>query len=390
MSARWRFPIAFTVGVALAGVLAVTLRSPGGSDAAARTPDGAAKEGALALPEAARAENPIATMKAARVRLAADLRVVGSVAADEDHYAVVGPLVAGRVAALRAGLGDDVARGQVLAEIESAEVGAAQAAFLAARARAAAADANLRRERELAAQHISSEREREVAEAQAAQEAAELRAASERLRALGLTPADVADLERGGGRGGRVPLRAPIAGTVVARSVTLGQAVERATDAFKLVDLRRLWVLLDLYEKDLPRVRVGQRVELSTEAHPGEPLHARVAYINPIIDEKTRTAHVRITLDNAGGRLRPGQFVTARLIAEPGQSGVEALAVSRRAVQTVDGKSVVFVRAPQGFVRRAIEPGASGGDLIEIRQGLAEGEEVATDGAFLLKSELLR
>ena len=102
-----------------------------------------------------------------------------------------------------------------------------------------------------------------------------------------------------------MPLRAPIDGTVVTRSVTLGQAVERATDAFELIDLSRLWVSLDLYEKDLARVHLGQQVEMRTESFP-EVLDARVEYIDPVIDPATRTAAVRLEFDNSGGQAPAG------------------------------------------------------------------------------------
>ena len=209
----------------------------------------------LALGPAALVHNPIAVAKVRRARLAGDLPLVGSVSYDQDHYAVVGPLIAGRVVKLHAALGDLVRSGQLLAEVESAEVGQAQAAWLSATARASAAAANLRRERELAAQHVSSAREEELAQSVAQSEAAEVHAATERLRAFGLGTVDLSKLAHGG-TGGRVPLRAPIDGTVVTRSLTLGQAVERGTDAFQIVDLSHLWVLLDVYEKDLePRPR---------------------------------------------------------------------------------------------------------------------------------------
>jgi membrane fusion protein, heavy metal efflux system len=187
-----------------------------------------------------------------------------------------------------------------------------------------------------------------------------------------------------------VPLKAPIAGTVVERSVSLGQAVHRADDAFKIIDLTHLWVLLDIYEKDLRRVHKGQKVHLRTEARPGEVFEGRVAYVNPLIDEKTRTAHVRVEFDNPDGKLSPGQFVSARILGDPGHAPNEALAVPRQAVQTVDGKSLVFVKKGERFERRVVELGLSGGELVEVRLGLEAGEEVATEGAFLLKSELLR
>jgi cobalt-zinc-cadmium efflux system membrane fusion protein len=176
---------------------------------------------------------------------------------------------------------------------------------------------------------------------------------------------------------------------VVTRSVTLGQAVERATDAFELIELSHLWVNLDLYEKDLARVQPGQRVEIHTESFP-EVLDARVEYIHPVIDPTTRTAAVRIEVDNSAGKLRPGQFVTARILGDPKLATGETLAIPRRAVLTLDGKPTVFVKTEAGFERRLVELGPSGGELVAVRQGLKEGEQVATDGAFLLKSELQR
>lgn len=345
----------------------------------------------LQLPAGATRKNPIETVAAAQVALARDVEVVGSVGYDANHFAEVGPLIAGRIVELNVGIGARVKAGQVLAALESAEVGQAQAAFLTARASSLAANANLRRERELAERRVSSIREKELAEAQAATEAATLAAAMQRLRALGLRSEDIKDLERSGGWPGRVPLVSPIDGVVLTREVSLGQAVQPATDAFKVANLSRLWVVLDLFEKDLPYVHTDQKVVLRTEVYPGKTFPARVAYIGQVIDEKTRTAEVRIEFQNPDELFRPGQFVTATLIGDPSRSTKEVLAVPRRAVQTVEGKPLVFVAEPDGtFSRRSIELGMSGGGQIEVRSGLSAGERVATDGSFLLKSELLR
>jgi RND family efflux transporter MFP subunit len=187
-----------------------------------------------------------------------------------------------------------------------------------------------------------------------------------------------------------VPMRAPIAGTVIERKVTLGQAVERATDAFTIADTSQVWVTLDLYEKDLGRVAVGQAVELATESRPGETFRGRVAFIVPVIDLATRTAKVRLELENRNGLLQAGQLVTARILAAPSRAAPEVLAVPRSAVERVEGKTVVFVQNGEGFERRNVLLGSSGGDRVEIREGLTAGERIAVQGAFLLKSELLR
>ncbi len=345
----------------------------------------------LALPPGAGTKNPVRTARAEMVRLARDIQVIGTVAPDQDHFAIVGPLVGGRVAQLLAGVGDHLRRGQVIAEIESAEVGEARAALIAAKARALAAESNLRRETDLAERRISSSRDRELAQAQWVIDKAGVRAAAERLRAIGLTTADIDAIDRQD-LGGRVPMRSPIEGTVIARSITLGQAVERATDAFKIADLRHLWVNLDLYEKDLAHVRVGQQVEVRADAFPGEVFPGRVAYVVPVIDEATRTAQVRLEFENRQVQLSVGQLVSALIVGDGHRGSPEVLVVPRNAVARVEGRPVVFVAGRQGdeFQQRPVELGASGGDLIEVREGLVAGEAVAVEGAFLLKSELLR
>jgi cobalt-zinc-cadmium efflux system membrane fusion protein len=343
----------------------------------------------LALPGGARVSNPVATAPVALVKLAGDIQLVGAVSFDQDHLALVGPLVGGRVARLAVGVGDRVRRGQVLGEIESAEVGQARAEFIAARARTSATEINLRRETDLAERRISSARERELAEAQWITEHAGLRAATERLRAMGLTAADIATVERKD-QGGLIPMRAPIDGVVLRRSVTLGQAVERATDAFQIADTEHVWVNLDLYEKDLPRVHAGQRVEIRADAYPSEVFKGRVAYVVPEVDQATRTAKVRIALPNPGGKLSFGQLITARLVGDPSRMATPVLAIPRAAIQRVEGRTVVFVQTTAGFQRRFVELGFSTGDEVEIRRGVEAGERVVADGAFLLKSELLR
>lgn len=377
------------LGVLLGSLFAAWRSRP--EAAAAASPTSAEAPADLRLPPKAGRLNRIETTSVTRVKLARDVEVVGSVGYDADHFAQVGPLIAGRIVTLRVGVGDKIQAGQTLAELESAEVGQAEAAYLTARATSIAAQANLRRERELAASHVSAARDREVAEAQAASEQAQLAAAIQRLRTLGLRPEDIRELEHSGGRPGRVPLLSPIDGTVVTREVSLGQAVQPATDAFKVANLSHLWVLLDLFEKDLPYVHVDQRAVLRTEVYPGRNFPARVAHVGQAIDEKTRTAPVRIEFDNTDGLFRPGQFVTATLHGDPTRALSEVLAVPRSAVLTVEGKPLLFVQGPEGgFARRPVDLGVSGGGLVEIRSGVSLGERVAADGGFLLKSELLR
>src|SRR6185369_5865733 len=156
-------------GCLLVGLLLGRGRSSGQVNAAMMpTPEAPATPGPRPLELAAqsREKNPVKVASAELARIAGDIQVVGTVAFHEDHYALVGPLVSGRISRLAAGVGDQIHRGQILAEVESAEVGQARADLVAAKARYSAADANLHRETELADKRISSERERELAHAQ--------------------------------------------------------------------------------------------------------------------------------------------------------------------------------------------------------------------------------
>ena len=332
----------------------------------------------------------LTTVKVERTALAGDVQVVGSVSPAEDHFAVVGPSVSGRVVRLLVGVGTRVHKGQLLGQIESVEAGQARGEYIAARAALAAAQANAVRERDLAERQISSNREREVAESQAVSQRAKMRAALAHLRAIGFDASDVARLGQEGTEGALIPLRASIDGHVLKRSVTLGQSVERSTDAFTIGDLSTLWVLLDIYEKDLARVSPGQRVRVRTEAAANEVFEGRVAYVDPVIDEKTRTAHVRVELPNPGGKLRINQLVTARIVGDSLHAGPPVLTIPRGALQRVDGAPVVFLRRRDGFEKRVVDAGVTRGDKVEVRSGLREGDEIAMGGTFLLKSELLR
>jgi cobalt-zinc-cadmium efflux system membrane fusion protein len=334
-------------------------------------------------------QRAIGSARVERAVLARDIQVVGSVSPAEDHFALVGPSVSGRVMRLRAGIGDQVRKGQILGEIESVEAGQAMAEYVAANAAFAAARANAVRERQLAALQISSNRAWEVAEARAVVEQAKLRAAEAHLHAIGLDAREVKALERETEHA-LIPMRAPIRGTVIKRTVTMGQSIGRSTDVFTIADLSHLWVQLDVYERDLERVHAGQNVNLRTDSAPGEVFPARVAYVGPIIDETTRTGHVRVEFENTQGVFRLNQLVAARIIGDAFQPGEPVLAVPRSALQRVDGKPIVFVRRRDGFEKRVVQPGSSGGDLIEVRSGLRENEEVATDGAIALERELLR
>jgi cobalt-zinc-cadmium efflux system membrane fusion protein len=315
-----------------------------------------------------------------RSNLAPVVSVTGTVTFDPEKVAAVGSRIAGRVRQIYKLEGDPVKAGDILAEIESAELGQAQATLVAARAHAAAATTNEKREKELAEARISSNREAEVATANAVSARADLVAAEQRVRALG----GVAD-----GVPGILRLATPIAGKVIERHVSRGQSVEATYTAFRVADLSSVWVQLAVFERQLTAMHQGDPVDIYPQGDGDHKVRGNVAYVGDVIDLETRTAPVRVEVDHPEVPLRPGQSVLAKIHTSAPVAA--SIVVPRGAVTSVDGKPTIFVAHDALSVEpRAVQLGGQDGDRVEVLAGLVEGDKVATSGVFALKSEIFR
>lgn len=304
--------------------------------------------------------------------------LLGEVVAHEDGRASVATPIAARVLRVHVATGATVARGAALAELESVEVGRARADLLAARAHAARATAALERKRGLG--EVVSRAELESAEAEATVAQAELRSAEAGVSALGVgtTLPDPVD--------GRFTLRAPLGGTVLERAVAVGQVVDAEETLFRLADLARLQVEAHAYERDAVRLRPGAHADVALSALPGVSLPASVARVGAEVDVTARTVAVRLDLA-PDPRLRPGMAATATVDAT-GAEGEPVVTVPAGALQRFGGGWVVFVPdGPDAYAIRAVGRGRDLGAAVEVLSGLAAGETVVLDGAFLLKAE---
>jgi len=316
------------------------------------------------------------------------LRLVGSVNFDADEVADVGARIEGRVSRVFVSTGDEVKRGDPLVEIESNELGDALAALLSARANLIAAEIHERRETDLAKQQLSSGSVVERARAEAKALRAELQGATQRLLAMGFSADEISKIEAGHGPR-RITLRAPIEGEVVNRYAVLGQVVSPTEPVLRLADLDHLWVELDVFERDLGLVSEGNTAEIVSETHPGRTFRGMVTHVEATVDTSTRAARVRVEVENLERLLRPGQFVHAQLTTEGETRPV--IGVPRTAVLQVEGEPSVFVALGNDtYLARPVELGPAAGDWVEITRGLVDGDQVVTEGAFVLKSELLR
>ena len=377
-------------------------------------------------PEALR-QGGVRVEPAAEAALAEPVVVPGNVQPQGDALVLVNTHSDGEVVALRAQVGDRVRAGQVLAVLASIDLAQIQAdhqaAGLALRqglAQLAKQRALTRITREQAQARVEASRRlrvrseklyadgivsrQDLEAAQAATRQAELdvgeqdvlrrdaetgslaaevarprqvvAATARRIRLVGGAIGDVA---------GRVPITATIAGQVVSRKVSLGQALEPHTALFEIVDAGKLVALLDVPEGQARAIAPGTGLTLTADALPGHTFAARVAAVGDVVDPGTRKVPVRCTLSNPAGELRPGMFVTAKLAG----AATRRTAVPEGAVQTMDGKPVVFVALGGGrFARREVETGVRDGGRVAIVSGLKPGERVAVAGAFWLKSEL--
>jgi len=180
-------------------------------------------------------------------------------------------------------------------------------------------------------------------------------------------------------------LKAPIAGTIIERQISLGEYASEQKPAFVVADLSAIWVDLSIYRQDLRRVRTNDEVLIDPDDGRGE-IKGKISYIAPIGSSETQTALARVVLPNPDGRLRPGLFVTARLILAARNV---AVAVRRSAIQTLENRTIVFVREDSDKIEaRPVELGDSDPRFIEIKAGLAAGEHYVAENSFVVKAEM--
>jgi cobalt-zinc-cadmium efflux system membrane fusion protein len=177
---------------------------------------------------------------------------------------------------------------------------------------------------------------------------------------------------------------------VVERPVTLGQMVEPKDTLFVIMDLTEVWIVVDVYERDLAQVAIGQRVKVRIAAWGGREFEGTIQDVGAVVEATTRAVKVRVVLPNPAGELKAGMFATVTIEATTGVTR-ERLVAPAEAVQRDGDDSFVFVpRGEREFEPRRVKVGATLGDVVEIEEGLTEGETVVTAGSFLLKSELMK
>ncbi|MEC4669138.1 MAG: efflux RND transporter periplasmic adaptor subunit [Nitrospirota bacterium] len=308
----------------------------------------------------------VKTAVVGKQQLETAIRAVGKVDYDEQRIAHVNLRISGWVEDLFVDYtGQLVRKRQPLFTLYSPDLVAAQDEYLLAlRAEEQVQDSPLPEVREQAAQMVQ--------------------AARDRLRLWTITDQQITELARRGTAQTYLTIFSPIAGHVIDKQVFKGMFVEPQTKVYAIADLSAVWVHAEIYEYEVPFVRVGQSATLTLDAYPGESFHGRVTYIYPYMNKEARTLKVRLEFQNPGLRLKPDMYGTVVIRVDRGHK----LAVPDLAVLDSGIRKIVFVAKGKGlFEPRQVTLGPKVGPYYEVIEGLVEGERIVTSGTFLLDSE---
>ncbi len=310
------------------------------------------------------------------------------VAFDGNRYARIAAQVPGVVAKVHQDLGDAVQPGDPLVTITSSHLGAAKAAYLQAGAAVALWERNYARENDLLSRGVSTEKDLLEAETRFAESRIAQSEAEQRLVSFGLSPKAIERVRDTDDTSTQYVLTAPFAGIVVDRQVTIGEVVDPARPLFAIADVSRMWALIDVYESDLRDIRVGQTVILRVEGLPGESFAGAITWVSSQLNPQTRTLQARTELDNRQGLLRANMFAHASVAV---RDHLPTLVVPTSAVQWEGCCNVVFVKISNTeYEPRKVNLGITTGAVHEVLSGVREGEEIVTQGSFLLKTEILK
>lgn len=312
------------------------------------------------------------------------MRFTGTVEANQQATQQVTPLVSGRVEQVRVSLGDQVGAGTVLAIISSSEVAEMHGKLLEAQARKNLAASTLKRTHRLAELGASAGKDVAAAEAEAQIAEAEVRHLQDSLHTVGAVS------ETPGHNIAAIALHSPISGIVTERMVNPGSGVEPGKPLLTIANLSTVWVIANVPESQVSLLQPGAVAEVRAASLGDRTARGTVSWIDPNLNEQTRTARVRVSLSNPNGLLKVGMFCEVAITAAGGD-GTSQLMVDEGALQRIGDKTVVFVDKGEGrFEMHEITVGEKIDGHRLLLGGLSAGERIAVKGSFVLKSQLLK
>jgi len=320
-------------------------------------------------------------------QLAGTVIVPGIVEPNPYNQVVVRSVAAGQVRSVSVEVGAQVKRGDLLATIHSPELADTAREYLSMRSEFDAAHQRLTRLEGLVKIGAASQQELEAAEAEHTRHSTDVESARSKLTLLGLTANQIASLNETTSMDSTVRITSPRDGVITTRSINTGANIDASMELLTVADLSTVWVVANVYERDLGRVKVGAAATIAAPVVSGRRWSGRITYVDPQLATDTRTARVRIGLSNADRMLKFGMYADVAIAAS---ETARALFVPRSAIQTIGPQSVAYVtdaQRPGRYLERPVVVGASSGQTVEIVTGIVETDEVVVDGSFALRAE---
>jgi len=366
-------------------LLAITgCQKSGVAEVAAEASDGARKTTKVELPNDVDLEPAmLANIKVATVGAESgrgSLSGTGKVQFNDDRTVRILAPLPGQVVDFQARVGDSIAKDQVLFSIKSREVASLVSDYLQSQRDLDLAQKTYNMNKDLFEHQAASRISFQQAENDLAKANTQVARGEEALRVLGIDPKEAV---KDGGLRSLIPVRSPMAGTLIERNLTPGQFVQAdSTALLTIADLSTVWVLVDVFERDIHLVHVGQKVQVVAAAYPDRRFPASVERISDKVDPDSRTLKVRLLVSNPNVLLKPEMFITSSLELSGGGA---AISVPAGAVFTEDGKSYVFAaKTDRRFERRLIVAAPDAEGRLRVTSGLRVGDRIVTDGAMLL------
>ena len=386
-------PASLVLALALAGLTTLTLTGCGKEEpaAAVAAADTKAELDPMEVVVSAEMATNFKTAAVTQAEVASVQEVAGRIEANERKVTRIGAAVTGRVTEVLAETGDRVKAGQTLARVASPELTTAQLAYMRASATATLAERSVERARQLIAADVigSAELLRRESEVQIAR--AELRAAGDQLKLMGLSADALSSLRAKGNVAPNAAITASAAGIVIERQVSQGQVAQPGDPLFTVADLSNVWVVGALPEQIARSVQTGQNVQIDVPALgltvEETPISGKIIYVGDTVSVDTRTVTIRTQVDNKDLALKPQMLATMKI-----QGAMEkTLAIPSLAVVRENDKDHVYVKKAENHYRLTpVELGAASGGLRPVLKGLSEGSQIVVEGAFHLNNERKR
>lgn len=344
-------------------------------------------QGRFTLDEPLAQRMGIQTEIAAPSKIQTTIRLPGEVGFNMDKLSHIVPRVPGVITEVKKNLGDRVQKDEIIAIIESRELGESRSKYLVALERTKLAEYNFNRSERLHEKESVPEKEMLTAKKSYLEEKIELEAAGRKLLTMGIPQEEINRLsDNKFDNLTRFEIKAPLPGVVVKKHLTVGEWVKEDAEIYIIADMNTLWLNVTIYMNDLSAVFVGQKAIVQSQC--GIPTTiGEVSYIEPTVGEDSRTTKARIILPNSEGKWRPGMFVQTDLVNQ--ENDVE-IAIRNDALQTYKDKTVVFIKHDDQYEMQPVVTGRKDGHFTEISKGLTSGDKYVVANAFVLKSELAK